>query len=263
MPEITLEEIIRQRSQSDTTDLPVEEQKIGGKTVQIIKGKPEETEGKEYKVDQAKMAGYAIKMEEAEESMARLKKDRIDERGRIVPGFDPVNTYDSLVQFLAPDSVENAFLTHDKIMYEMAKKLWSNANVRAVTGATIKDEEADLEDITYFPSYWGGQASVDDGVKNRAAVLNTTRQMAGDAYLDAKFAKLNRSRNVNDPEEEGGGRYTGNADILVRKFYDPETSPSEKEMIRQYFNDMNVMEKVIKDKDKILERALTKLPPIQ
>ena len=263
MPTMTLEEIQRQRLQGNTTDIPVLEQEIGGKTVQIVKGKPEETEGKEYKVDQAKMAGYAIKMEEAEESIARLKKDRIDERGKYVPGFAPVNTYDSLMQFLLPDSVENAALTHDKIMYEMAKKLWSNANVRAVTGATIKDEEADLEDVTYFPSYWGGQASVDEGVKNRAAVLNTTRQMAGDAYLDAKFAKLNRSRNVNDPEEEGGGRYTGDADFLVRKFYDPETPASEKEMIRNFFNEQNVMEKVIKDKDKILKRALIKLPPIE
>jgi hypothetical protein len=87
--------------------------------------------------------------------------------------------------------------------------------------------------------------------------------MAGDAYLDAKFAKLNRSRNVNDPEEEGGGRYTGDADFLVRKFYDPETPASEKEMIRNFFNEQNVMEKVIKDKDKILKRALIKLPPIE
>ena len=52
MPTVTLEEIQRQRLQGDTTDIPVLEQEIGGKTVQIVKGKPEETEGKEYKVDQ-------------------------------------------------------------------------------------------------------------------------------------------------------------------------------------------------------------------
>jgi len=109
-------------------------------------------------------------------------------------GFNPVNTYDLIVNNLPfdPKFLENWLSSSEYKQYNRAKFDFATAQLRQETGAVINDSEIVWIEQTYFPNFGDDETTLMRKREARDAALAAMIGQAGKAYDRTKAEIISR-----------------------------------------------------------------------
>ena len=159
-----------------------------------------------FTADQNKLAGFAVRMENALRIIEDLEKR----------GFNPRNTRDYLLQnfpVLGDTALTYIFQSPEFKQYERAALDFMTAQLRFETGAVIAESEIEWVDLTYFPKLGDDPVTLGQRADSRRTAFEAIKGGAGKAYDEVKKSM----GTIDDSTQEQ----------LIKKFYTDEKFRNE------------------------------------
>jgi hypothetical protein len=131
------------------------------------------TENRPFTEGETKSAGFAVRMDNANEKLAALTKE----------GFDPTSTMAGLAGYAGMlPIIGNKVQGEGMRRYQQLMNDWVSANLRKESGAVLGEDEIENEAKKYFPMPGGDAATVAQKAESRRLAESAMRVSAGKAY---------------------------------------------------------------------------------